>query len=102
MEEVIHCPDGTRFWYKNGGLLHRLDGPAIIHPDGTCEIWVNGEIPSVWNNHIITTDDLPNIFPSAIHKTEYRYLYCEAKVYWIESEIERTLAILRYSEGCAN
>ena len=27
------CQDGANWWYKDG-LLHRLDGPAMIHCDG--------------------------------------------------------------------
>jgi hypothetical protein len=95
---AIIRPDGTQVWLQND-KRHRLDGPAIIRPDGTCEIWVNGEIPSVWNNHIITGDDLPSRFPSAIHKTEYRYdamSVSDVHVYWIEDKSERTLAILMY------
>jgi len=32
---------GTKMWYKNGEL-HREDGPAVIHPDGTEEYYLNG------------------------------------------------------------
>jgi hypothetical protein len=34
--------NGTKEWYRNG-LLHRLDGPAVIYSDGTKEWWVNGK-----------------------------------------------------------
>jgi hypothetical protein len=32
---VIHT-DGTRYWCRNGAF-HRSDGPAVIHPDGRQE-----------------------------------------------------------------
>ena len=31
----------TKFWYKDG-LLHREDGPAVEHPGGKLEYWLNG------------------------------------------------------------
>ena len=33
--------DGAQVWYKND-LIHRDDGPAIIHPDGHQEWYQNG------------------------------------------------------------
>lgn len=33
--------DGTKRWRVNG-RLHRVDGPAIEHPDGTKEWYLNG------------------------------------------------------------
>lgn len=32
---------GAERWHEDG-KLHRLDGPAVTHPDGTTEWWVNG------------------------------------------------------------
>ena len=37
----IH-PSGYRAWYKNG-LKHRDHGPAVIYPDGREEYWINGK-----------------------------------------------------------
>lgn len=40
--------DGTREWYAPGStdrdeaVLHRTDGPAVIHPNGIEEFWVQG------------------------------------------------------------
>jgi hypothetical protein len=33
----------TKRWKNKKELLHRLDGPAIEHSDGTKEWWKNGE-----------------------------------------------------------
>jgi len=30
------------FWYKGPGNRHRADGPAIEHPSGCKEWWLNG------------------------------------------------------------
>jgi hypothetical protein len=38
---VIHS-DGTREWYQNG-VLHRTDGPAIESPDGIYKWFKNGK-----------------------------------------------------------
>lgn len=35
-------PSGTKVFLQ-GGVPHRLDGPAIIHPDGTEEYWEYGQ-----------------------------------------------------------
>lgn len=32
---------GTKMWFKNGSL-HRIDGPAAIHADGSTEWWQLG------------------------------------------------------------
>jgi hypothetical protein len=34
--------NGDRVWILNNGKFHRLDGPAVIKPDGTKEWWING------------------------------------------------------------
>ena len=33
---------GTKRWYNEDGLYHRLDGPAVEHYDGWYEWWANG------------------------------------------------------------
>ena len=33
---------GTRWYYNSAGQLHRIDGPAIIHADGT-ELWYQND-----------------------------------------------------------
>jgi len=37
-------PNGTReeLWFQHG-KLHREDGPAVMHADGSQEYWINGE-----------------------------------------------------------
>lgn len=40
-EEELEIP-GLEL-HKENGVLHRLDGPAVIRKDGTKEWWVNGE-----------------------------------------------------------
>jgi hypothetical protein len=84
--------DGTQHWYQEG-KFHRFDGPAWIRPDGTMEIYVWGEIPRIWNNHIVTSDQLDLEFPSAQHLPEYT----NCCVWWVEDLTERQLAILKYS-----
>ena len=37
---VIHC-DGTKMWYQ-AGVKHREKGPAVVYPDGTKEWWIAG------------------------------------------------------------
>lgn len=43
---MIHLLDGTEQWISEwwcrDGKLHRDDGPAIIGPDGTEQWWRNG------------------------------------------------------------
>ena len=39
---IIH-QDGTQSWYRNG-LPHRDDGPAAIYPDGTQQWYRNGKL----------------------------------------------------------
>lgn len=34
--------DGFVFWRNKEGEPHRIDGPAVEHPGGTCEWWQNG------------------------------------------------------------
>ena len=41
-EHKIH-PDGTEKWYI-GGELHRVDGPAVILPNGAGQWHVNGKM----------------------------------------------------------
>jgi hypothetical protein len=42
-EGRIVLSDGTQEWRENG-VLHRYDGPAIIRPDGTQEWWRDGKL----------------------------------------------------------
>jgi hypothetical protein len=43
--DVLITNRGNKFYYKKGtGILHREDGPAIEHPDGSKEWWINGAI----------------------------------------------------------
>lgn len=39
---AIKVDPGGVFYHGAGGLLHRLDGPAIELPDRTREWWLNG------------------------------------------------------------
>jgi hypothetical protein len=39
---VIHA-DGTQQWYVNG-KWHRTDGPAMIYPDGAQLWYINGDL----------------------------------------------------------
>ena len=34
--------DGKKAWYVDG-VLHREDGPAIVHPNGKTNYWFRGE-----------------------------------------------------------
>jgi hypothetical protein len=35
-------PDGSRIWLLDGRLFHRVDGPAVVRPDGSTEWWRHG------------------------------------------------------------
>lgn len=44
MSQLFTLSDGKQEW-REGVLLHREDGPAVIHPDGTTvEYWINGKL----------------------------------------------------------
>jgi hypothetical protein len=57
------------------------------------EIWIWGEIPRIWNDYVVTRDQLDLEFPSARHLPQYT----NCSVWWIDNLEERTLAILKYS-----
>lgn len=40
---LLKKPDGTQEWFLNYNELHRLDGPAVIMPDGTTKWFRNGK-----------------------------------------------------------
>lgn len=40
---LVKKPDGTKQWFLNYNELHRLDGPALIQPDGTEAWYRNGK-----------------------------------------------------------
>lgn len=40
---LLKKPDGTQQWFLNYNELHRLDGPAVIMPDGTTKWFRNGK-----------------------------------------------------------
>jgi hypothetical protein len=40
---MLKKPDGTKEWFLNYNELHRLDGPAVIMPDGTTKWFRNGK-----------------------------------------------------------
>lgn len=40
---AIEHPDGAKWWYVNGGL-HRLDGPAIKYSDGQKAWYIDGKL----------------------------------------------------------
>lgn len=50
---AIVRPDGFQCWFWNG-LRHRLDGPAVICPDGTIEYWLNGNPVSEYEHMFLT------------------------------------------------
>jgi len=35
------CTTHSMCWHQYG-LLHRTEGPAVIYPDGTGEMWIHG------------------------------------------------------------
>ena len=35
---------GTRRYYNGAGQLHRLEGPAVVWPNGNCEWYQNGRL----------------------------------------------------------
>ena len=38
---AVIWPDGSLFWYQNG-VLHREDGPAVTYTNGDKSWWLNG------------------------------------------------------------
>lgn len=90
----IH-PDGSEFYYQNG-KLHRLDGPAsIVKYDGELEYWVNGEIPLTILDLIITDREMifdGELVPEVIYVLRKRY-----KAYRFSDPDELALAVLYYS-----
>ena len=42
MSEPVLTPQGDQLWTETNGTLHRTDGPAVIHADGTEEWWRYG------------------------------------------------------------
>ena len=47
---AVIWPNGNCEWYQNG-LRHRIDGPAIEWPDGSVEWWLNGKKYAKQNYH---------------------------------------------------
>jgi hypothetical protein len=45
--EQFLLPDGTEIWLLERRLFHRIDGPAVIHPDGREEWWHLGDLQGV-------------------------------------------------------
>jgi len=44
-EYKVEVYDNGEFrWYNQEGQLHREDGPAVEHSDGTKKWWVNGKL----------------------------------------------------------
>lgn len=41
----IELPDGTIEYRNSAGELHNENGPAVLHPDGWCDWWINGKQP---------------------------------------------------------
>ena len=55
---AITHPDGTEKWYWQG-RVHRNDGPAIMYPNGKIEWWYNGSQRSFkgWCNLMEKNDE---------------------------------------------
>lgn len=57
---AIVYPDGSYAWYRHG-KLHRTDGPAVQHSDGTREFHLNttwtGNDVDIWLKNINATDE---------------------------------------------
>ena len=89
---AIDHADGTREWYVDG-KIHRTDGPAIERASGTRSWWVNGRRHRTDGPAIEWTDG-----------TFGWYLYDERITFseWLNriniSEEERTLLMIQYSD----
>ena len=42
IKEAIEIPSGSKCYLKNN-KLHKIDGPAIVHLDGSAEWWYEGQ-----------------------------------------------------------
>jgi hypothetical protein len=52
MSKLTIRKDGSKYW-KKGYKLHRLDGPAVEHPDGRKSWWIDGEHYHTQQEHAI-------------------------------------------------
>jgi hypothetical protein len=78
-------PDGTRIWLIDKRLYHRVDGPAVVHPDGSQEWWHLGWLhrddgPAIvgpggrlewWHHGKPTWSDGERISPGLIRHDDY-------------------------------
>ena len=78
-------PDGTRIWLIDKRLYHRVDGPAVLHPDGSQEWWHLGWLhrddgPAVigpgarlewWHHGSPTWSDGERVSPGLIRHDDY-------------------------------
>ncbi|MBS7811637.1 hypothetical protein [Roseococcus pinisoli] len=49
-------PDGTQLWFDRNGELHRDDGPAAHHPNGSQEWWQRNKLHRVDGPAVIHSD----------------------------------------------
>ena len=49
------CDNGSEFWSKNG-ILHRLDGPAVVYSSGAKLYYINGKPHRLNGPAIILSD----------------------------------------------
>lgn len=56
---AIEHADGSKYWYQNG-KCHRSDGPAVIEADGNMEWWINGKHIRVTPRQLEVLRSLPS------------------------------------------
>ena len=69
---AIEHADGSKAWYING-KLHRLDGPAIESVDGTKAWWVDGKLHRLDGPAYESADDTKAWFVKGKYMTEEEF-----------------------------
>ena len=84
---------GTRMYYNSAGQLHREDGPAIVHTDGTAMWYQNGQRHREAGPAVVYADGTRLWYQNgSLHRTD------GPAVEWSDGGREWWLNGVRYSE----
>ena len=83
--EPIVDANGTKIYKNNKGQLHRLDGPAVEHADGSKEWWVNGK-------KVTPKDIITNNVQKRFDEDGYEY--------WLEQTKDNGLCLIKQCKTC--
>ena len=75
---------GSKRWYNEHDQLHRIDGPAVIHSDGTQYWYINGKLHRTDGPAVIYSDgDQHWYFNGNPHRTDGpAIIYSTGNQYW--------------------